>query len=98
MGTGLPLQPRSTNLNAFAERWVRTVKEEVMSHVILFGEASLRHVIKEFVAHYHEERPHQGKGNVILMLRLQRPTKRNDQIHCKKRLGGLLKCYYQEAA
>ena len=48
----LPLPPRSPNLNAFAERWVRTVKEDVMSHVILFGEASLRHVIKEFVVHF----------------------------------------------
>ena len=94
----LPLPPRSPNLNAFAERWVRTVKEDVMSHVILFGEASLRHVIKEFVAHYHEERPHQGKGNIILMPRMQSPSKHNDQIHCKKRLGGLLKYYYQEAA
>src|SRR5215510_1337686 len=59
------LPPRSPNLNAYAERWVRSVKEEALSHLILFGERSLRHALSAFKAHYHTERPHQGKGNVI---------------------------------
>jgi Integrase core domain len=54
-------------LNAFAERFVRSVKEEALSRFILFGECSLRHVLTEYLAHYHKERPHQGKGNVILV-------------------------------
>jgi putative transposase len=57
------LPPRSPNLNAYAERWIRSVKEECLSRVILFGEASLRHVLNEYVDHYHQERNHQGKGN-----------------------------------
>ncbi len=65
--TRVPLPPRSPNLNAYAERWVRSVKEEVLSRLLLFGERSLAHVLKEYVAHYHQERPHQGKGNVVLM-------------------------------
>jgi hypothetical protein len=59
----LRLPPRSPNLNAFAERWVRSVKEECVSKLILFGEASLKRALTEFQEHYHAERNHQGKGN-----------------------------------
>jgi hypothetical protein len=62
----VPLPPRSPWLNAFAERWIQSVKKEALSKMILFGERSLRHVLGEYITHYHEERPHQGKGNVIL--------------------------------
>ena len=70
----LPLPARSPNLNAFAERWVRTVKEECLSKLILFGEASLRRALREFEAHYHTERNHQGKGNVLLFPCAEAPT------------------------
>jgi transposase InsO family protein len=63
----ISLLPRSPNLNAYAERWVRSVKNEALSRLILFGERSLQHALTEYVAHYHTERPHQGKGNVVLM-------------------------------
>ena len=62
----VPLPPRSPNLNAYAERWVRSVKEECLSQLILFGEASLRHALMQYVEHFHHERNHQGKGNVLL--------------------------------
>ena len=58
----LRLPARSPNLNAFAERWVRSVKEECLSKLILFGEASLKRALTEFQEHYHAERNHQGKG------------------------------------
>ncbi len=61
----LPLPPRSPWLNGYAERWVKSVKDEALSRVILFGEGSLRHVLGEYVGHYHTERCHQGLGNVI---------------------------------
>ena len=64
----LALPPRSPNLNAFAERWVRSIKQECLSKLILFGEASLRRTLSEFIDHYHSERNHQGKGNVLLFL------------------------------
>src|SRR6516225_5057691 len=63
---GLRVPPRSPNLNAFAERWVRSVKSECLSHFILFGEGSLRRVLKNFCEHYHYERNHQGKANKLL--------------------------------
>ena len=62
----LVLPPRSPNLNAHLERWNRSVKEECLSKLILFGEASLRHVLSNYAQHFHNERNHQGKANVIL--------------------------------
>jgi transposase InsO family protein len=91
------LPPRSPNLNAYAERWVRSIKEEVLSRLILFGERSLRHALKEYVTHYHAERPHQGKGNVVLFPGSNRDRQAECPIRCRERLGGLLKYYDREA-
>src|SRR6516162_9634340 len=65
----LALPARCPNLNAYAERWVRSVKEECLSKVILLGERSLRRALNEYVEHYHAERNHQGKSNVLLFPR-----------------------------
>src|SRR6185295_20060396 len=65
----LALPARCPNLNAYAERWVRSVKEKCLSKVILLGERSLRRALNEFVEHYHAKRNHQGKGNVLLFPR-----------------------------
>jgi transposase InsO family protein len=92
------LPPRSPNLNAYAERWVRSVKEECLSRLILFGERSLRHALSEYGSHYHQERPHQGKGNVVLMPAADHRQRRHGSIHGHERLGGLLKYYDREAA
>jgi len=62
----LKLPARSPNLNAFAERWVRSVKEECLSRLIFFGEHSLRRALTEYIDHFHGERNHQGKGNNLL--------------------------------
>jgi Integrase core domain len=62
----LRLPPRSPNLNAFSERWVRSVKSECLSKLILFGESSLRRAPTNFCGYYHAERPHQGKENVLV--------------------------------
>jgi transposase InsO family protein len=96
--TRVPLPPRSPHLNAYAERWVRSVKEEALSRMILFGECSLWHVLKEYVAHYHAERPHQGKDNVILFPSAPRAQPPEGLIQCRERLGGLLKYYNRKAA
>ena len=70
-----------------------------MSRLVLFGEAGLRRALREFVAHYHEERNHQGKGNVLLFpSAMPSSSRRDDAIECKERLGGMLKYYYREAA
>ena len=89
--------PMSPNLNAYAERFVRTIKEECLSQLILFGEKSLRRTLRAFLKHYHEERNHQGKGNHLLF-----PTEQsahlNGSIRCRESLGGLLTFYHRQAA
>ncbi|HEY5864311.1 MAG TPA: helix-turn-helix domain-containing protein [Candidatus Tectomicrobia bacterium] len=92
------LPPRSPNLNAYAERWVRSVKDEALSRMILFGEPSLWHVLKAYVDHYHQERNHQGKGNVLLFPLPSLSGAYDGLIQCRERLGGLLKYYEREAA
>jgi hypothetical protein len=93
----LMLPAHSPNLNAYAERWVRSVKEECLSKLILFGERSLRRALSEYVEHYHAERNHQGKSNVVLFPRVTE-TRRGGTVQCRERLGGLLRYYHQEAA
>ncbi len=59
------------------ENWIRSVKDELLSKMILFGEDSLRHCLENYVNHFHAERNHQGKGNVILF---SAPEDRNGEI------------------
>jgi hypothetical protein len=93
----LVLPARSPNLNAYSERWVRSVKEECLSKVILFGERSLRRAVSEYVEHFHAERNHQGKGNILLFPR-DTDIRRAGPVQCREHLGGLLRYYHQEAA
>jgi Homeodomain-like domain len=95
----LALPARSPNLNAYAERWVRSVKEECLAKLILFGEGSLRRALRHYEVHYHQERNHQGKGNLLLFPSPTRPASRKQgKVRCRERLGGLLKYYKREAA
>ena len=96
--TRVPLPPRSPNLNAYAERWIRSVKDEALSRMILFGENSLWHVLNEYVDHYHQERNHQGKGNVLLFPSSRLADGDDGPMQCRERLGGLLKYYERKAA
>ncbi len=96
----LPLPARNPNLNAFAERWVKSVKDECLSKkLILFGETSLRRALRENRVHYHGERNHQGKNIILLIPAATKAMNHVDgSVGCKERLGGLLKYYYREAA
>jgi hypothetical protein len=90
------LPPRSPNLNAFAERFVRSIKEECLNRIIFFGQASLRHAISEYMTHSHGERNHQGIGN-----RLLQPLATVGELHGaikrRERLGGMLSYYDRDA-
>jgi putative transposase len=94
----LVLPAHSPNLNAYAERWVRSVKEECLSKIVLFGERSLRRALNEYVEHYHAERNHQGNGNVLLFPRNREELDCRQPVQCRERLGGLLRYYHREAA
>src|SRR5215831_10946694 len=89
----IPLPARIPNLNAFAERWVRSAKEECLSKLILFGEASLRRALTAFMDHYHRERNHQGQDNLLLFPAPVLEAGSRGAICCRERLGGLLKYY-----
>jgi hypothetical protein len=67
--------------------------------MILFGEAALRQALSNYVSHFHTERNHQGKGNVILFPEpADRPSQPSGAICTRERLGGLRKFYYRKAA
>jgi putative transposase len=86
-------------LNAYAERWVKSIKEECLSKLILLGEGSLRRALQQYVAHYHKERNHQGRQNQLLFPRHRKGVgMEKGAIRCRERLGGLLKYYDREAA
>jgi len=96
----IQLPAKSPNLKAFAERWVRSVEQECLSKLILFGQGSLARVLvlTEYRRHYHDERNHQGKGNRLLFPReTDRTYRPSRNIACRQRLGGLLK-HCQRAA
>ena len=94
--TPLRLPARSPNLNAFAERFVISVKSECLNCIVPLGEAHLRAAVRAFVHHYHEERPHQGLDNESIAPKTTLTG--TGPVQCHERLGGVLKFYYREAA
>ena len=91
------LPPRSPNLNAHLERFFGSLKSECLNRMIFFGENSLRNAVREFLAHYHGERNHQGLNNQIIQPGDE--FKQTDgEIECRKRLGGMLRYYHRRAA
>ena len=91
------LSPRSPNLNANAERFVRSIKESCLDRMIFIGEASLRTATQEFVEHYHAERNHQGLSNRIICPQAGH-LGASGAIQRRRRLGGMLNYYYRAAA
>lgn len=93
------LPPRAPNLNAFAERFVRSIKQECLSRMIFFGRASLERAIRHYMAHYHTERNHQGLGNRLLQ---SKPATglayQHHSVLRRQRLGGMLNYYHRAAA
>ncbi|WP_233104206.1 integrase core domain-containing protein [Haliangium ochraceum] len=90
------LRPRSSNLHAYAERFVRYVKSECLDKLVLLSERHLRSAVSEYAAHYHTERNHQGISSQIIQ-----PTHISEQagsIVCRERLGGLLHFYHRAGA
>ena len=89
------LPPQSPNLNAYAERFVLSIKSECLDRMVFFGEGQLRGAIQSYVEHYHLERSHQGLGNRLIEGRSQPAA---GPVARQERLGGLLNHYYREVA
>jgi transposase InsO family protein len=91
------LPPRSPNLNAHCERFVRSIKEEALAHMVMLGERALSYVLHQYLSHYHAERNHQGLGNQLIA---PEPGigSQSGQVKRRDRLGGLLRYYSRDAA
>ena len=86
---------RSPNLNAYCESWLGSLKRECLDHFVVFGRRHLDYLIREYVAHYKYERPHQCLANRTIVAL---PIVREGEVRCKTRLSGLLRHYYRTAA
>lgn len=91
------LPPRSPNLNAYAERFVRSVKSECTWRMAFFSRSSLERALREYVTHHHEERNHQGLQNRLLK-RSDHPMRPDGRVQRRERLSGMLNFYHREAA
>jgi putative transposase len=92
--------PRAPNLNAYAERWVQSLRQECLDHFLVMGETHLRHILKEYLEHYNGERPHQARGNVPLPdadAEPRIPPFPSGVVRHRERLGGLLRHYHRAA-
>jgi transposase InsO family protein len=90
------LPRRSPNLNAFIERFIRSIKEECLDRVVPLGEGHLRELIREYMAHYHTERPHQGLDGTLIQSANDHAA--DGPLVRRERLGGMLNYYYRKAA
>ena len=93
----LRLPPRSPDLNAHIERFMRSLKPECLSRMIFFGEKSLQRAVRAYLEHYHAERNHQGLGNQIIEPGTDLGQS-DGEVRCRERLGGMLRYYHREAA
>ena len=91
------LPSRSPNLNAYAERWIGSIRRECFAKVIPLGERHLRQIVHEYVVHHHEERNHQGLGNQLISP-ANHYAATSGRIVRRPRLGGVLNYYHREAA
>ena len=88
---------RAPTLNAYTERFVRTIKASCLERMVLIGEGSRRRAVRQFVAHYHHERNHQGLDNRLILPLSTAPPPRG-RVPCRQRLGGMLHYDYRSAA
>jgi transposase InsO family protein len=95
--TVVRLPPRSPNLNPNLERFMRSIKEECLERIIFFGEKSLQNAVSSYLAHYHQERNHQGLKNQVPQPGKEVGCSTGD-LACRERLGGMLRYYYRKAA
>ena len=96
VGIHVVLPPeRAPNANAYAERFVRSIKEECLDRIVPLGERHFRRAVAEFVEHYHRERNHQGLRNALIAGKP--PSRTAGRVRRRPRLGGLLN-FYERAA
>jgi len=91
------LPPRSPNLSPHIERFMRSVKDECLHRMNFFGESAVQAAVVSFLAHYHQERNHQGLDNTLIEPG-EEVGRTSSEVVCRERLGGMLRYYYRKAA
>ncbi len=87
--------PCAPQANAVAERWVRSVREECLDHLLILGQRHLRCVLREYVQYYNTARPHQG---IQQHTPIPLPLAKSGPVAHRDVLGGILHDYYRQAA
>ena len=82
--------------NAYAERIIRSVREECLDKLLIFNQAHLRRVMRDYIEFFNTARPHQGIDQQIPIPQTGRPT--NGPVRCRNVLGGIVHDYYRDAA
>jgi len=97
----VPTSYNAPNMNAFAERWVHSVKSECLDRLTIVGMSGLRRVLRDYVDHYHAERPHQGLRNALIEAdggaQKVDSGESTAEVVRFSRLGGLLSSYQRAA-
>ena len=92
------IPPKAAKANSFVESYIGKMKAEVLNHFICFGRGHLDHILRVWLRHYHEFRPHRGVGRDNTVLDDSFVPKTEGLVRCRSELGGILKSYYREAA
>ena len=92
----IPTPYRAPNANSFAERWIRSAREECLDKLLIINQAHLRRVMLEYIDFFNTARPHQGIDQQIPIPKINRKTTR--PVRCRHVLGGILNDYYRDAA
>lgn len=87
---------RAPNANAYAERWIRSVREECLDKLLIINQAHLRRVMREYISFFNTARPHQGLAQQIPVSKI--PHETIGPVHCRTVLGGIIHDYYRDAA
>jgi len=91
------LPARSSNLNAYVERFVLSIKSECLDRIVPLGDTHLRWAVSQYILHYNAQRPHQGLDGALIEGD-GRSVSAEGEVRCRERVGGTLRFYYREAA
>jgi putative transposase len=92
------IPPQAPKANAFAETFIASTRREVLNHFVCFSRDQLDHILRIWLRHYHEDRPHRGVGRDNTILNVNFTPQTEGRIRYRSELGGILKSYYREAA
>jgi putative transposase len=89
--------PKAPRANCIAERWIRSVRNESLDHILIFNETHLMSVLREYTDYYNERRPHQGLEQRIPKMSIL-PSDDKGPVRCRNVLGGVIRDFYRRAA